>query len=493
MGLSTSHVTRRGSARPLLAALGWVGLAMGLLLMSPSASAHGGFGGSTEARFSFPPWVIWAAGGFLVALSFAVVGAFLTRPGEVLTRQSTAATARKIAVSASSVLGMSWSRMVGTVVLLLVIGNGFHPGNTGLFPATILWLVLWVVLPLVAYTVGDLWPHVSPFHGLARWAETARGPRKVLALPQWVGAWPATGLLAVLVGLEVSGTGWAYDASSLGLVALAYTLVTLVGIALFGADPWLTNAEVFTRMMKLWSAVSPLGWAGRPTWRGFSVPLARVQAARVSDVAFVLVLLLGVNFDGFLATPMGAAALQGLAVLWGSGNGAGVATGVARWSMLTLGLVLFSGVWILAVLAARRAAPSLFAPARISRALVPALLPIAAGYHLAHNVFTLAETLPTLGLVWLDPLGFVDWTGRSYQPGVAVAGWAFTGPGVAATQIALILCGHFVAVLVAHRLAERTFPGRIMALRAELPLTVVMVVYTWAGLWILTGAGGPIS
>ena len=57
-------------------------------------------------------------------------------------------------------------------------------------------------------------------------------------------------------------------------------------------------------------------------------------------------------------------------------------------------------------------------------------------------------------------------------------------------QVAVVLAGHMVAVLVAHRLAERAFPGRIMALRGELPLTFVMVAYTWVGLWVLVSAGG---
>ena len=61
-------------------------------------------------------------------------------------------------------------------------------------------------------------------------------------------------------------------------------------------------------------------------------------------------------------------------------------------------------------------------------------------------------------------------------------------PGViAAAQITLILVGHVLGVVVAHDMALAAAPGRpvLVTLADELPVVLLMIVYTWAGLFLL--------
>lgn len=451
-----------------------------LAWLAPLAAAHSGFGGAVETRFAFPSWVVWAAGGLVVAVSFAVVGAFLTRASpEVGEGRSPL---RVVAVAREANLGWTWGRLLGLVVLVLVVANAFNPASDGVLPQTVVWLGVWALLPLVAYTVGNVWPFVSPFHGLAGFAATARGGRDPVPWPKWLDAWPAVVFFVALVGLEVSGVGWADRAGPLGILVFAYALLTLVGMVVFGASAWLSQAEVVTVTMRWWGAASPLAWQdGRPRWRGFAASLAALPVRTPAQVVFTVAVLYGVNFDGFLVTPAGRAALAALDVLGGA---------MAHVLLLVAGLGLFVAVWFVAARAIGRAAESLRGVRDLSAVFAASLLPIAVAYHLAHNVFTLVEQSPRFLYAVLDPLGFTGWPGAWLHVPERVSLPGSWAAGLGALQVALVLLGHMVAVLVAHRLAERAFPGRIMALRGELPLTFVMVAYTWVGLWVLVSAGG---
>jgi hypothetical protein len=54
------------------------------------------------------------------------------------------------------------------------------------------------------------------------------------------------------------------------------------------------------------------------------------------------------------------------------------------------------------------------------------------------------------------------------------------------SQVALIVAGHVVAVYLAHLVALRLFgdPGR--ALRSQLPMLALMILYTIFSLWIIS-------
>ena len=52
-------------------------------------------------------------------------------------------------------------------------------------------------------------------------------------------------------------------------------------------------------------------------------------------------------------------------------------------------------------------------------------------------------------------------------------------------QVGLILLGHVVSVYVAHRIALRVFETRRQALISQLPMLLLMMAFTVAGLWIL--------
>ncbi len=424
-----------------------------------------------EARVGFPSWLVWVAGAAIVGLTFALVGAFLSRPGAIRADQEASVGAAPLERGNRLLQGM------GLVLLVLVGLNGLVPGSGGLLPEVSVWLAAWAGLPLVAYLVLDPGPHVSPFRAIGRWIEAQRSGRPPLTYPDRLASWPAVVWLILVIGLEVWGGPWR-DPTMLGRVVLGYTGVTVAGMVLFGSHAWLDRVELLDRMLAWWATLAPIhrdqgGW--QVAWSG--ARLGDLAARGPSEVGFVVGLLYGVNFDGFLATAPGQGALLALAGLGGVGSFIVV---------LLAGYGLFLAAFWTCAWAVARMAGTLRPVTEVAGRFAVSLIPIAAGYHLAHDLFYVAENVPLLVEALGDPLGL----GWSLLP--ALGAWSIPAAWSAAlvgTQVALIVLGHVLAVIAAHHAAFGTFPSRIQAIKSEVPLALVMVFYTMVGLWIVSLPG----
>jgi hypothetical protein len=111
------------------------------------------------------------------------------------------------------------------------------------------------------------------------------------------------------------------------------------------------------------------------------------------------------------------------------------------------------------------------ATGRLGGELASTLVPIAAGYTLAHYA--------TLLLVE-GPRGLAQLAGQSLGAVTAVP-----APGlVAGIQIGAVLVGHVVAVVAAHDRSVALLPVE-RRLADQVPLVLLMVAYTMAGLFLL--------
>jgi hypothetical protein len=80
-----------------------------------------------------------------------------------------------------------------------------------------------------------------------------------------------------------------------------------------------------------------------------------------------------------------------------------------------------------------------------------------------------------LGRGW-DLLGTATWS-----PDVTLVGSRFAWYAA----VGAIVTGHVISVWLAHRVALREWSPPRMALRASLPLTALMVLYTALSLWVI--------
>ena len=115
----------------------------------------------------------------------------------------------------------------------------------------------------------------------------------------------------------------------------------------------------------------------------------------------------------------------------------------------------------------------------------PSILPIAAGYHLAHYLTSFLVDGQHVMSVLSYTIGLGErpvTTGFFNRLDTVRLIWL--------TQACAVVIGHVVAILVAHALALRVFPDPRRATLSQLPLALFMVGYTVFGLWLLAAPKG---
>jgi hypothetical protein len=110
------------------------------------------------------------------------------------------------------------------------------------------------------------------------------------------------------------------------------------------------------------------------------------------------------------------------------------------------------------------------------------LIPIAIAYVLAHNCGLILTGAPMIVRSLSDPLGR-GWNllGTAHL----LEGYIVSPASVWFAEIALVVGGHILGVLTAHRVALRLATSHRAAVKSQYALIVVMCAYTVATLWLL--------
>ncbi len=494
--------------------LAWGAAVLGAL--APRVALAHGFG----QRYDLPvPFWLWAAAAAAaVALSFAIIGLFVTAsPGArgywrlnlLRLRLGRVLAGRRVRFAV---------RLASVALLVLVVAAalaGDQSPTRNLAP-TFIWVAWWVGFAYLSALVGNLWAVVNPWAALFGWAEALLGPWRAPArYPARLGVWPAALLFLAFAWIELIYTGRSIPAR-LGHLVVAYSALTWTGMALFGRASWLRHGDPFATAFGVLARFSPTevrvtdreacrrcGVAcgardgtcvdcgecferaapARREWnlRPFAAGLLNTADVTPSMVAFVLLLLSTVTFDGFTATPAWAR-------LEGALYAALTPLGESRLTVIdTGGLLLFPLLFVLVYLAfARwmaRMGDDQLPAATVARLFVLSLVPIAIAYHLAHYFTYLLIQGQLLIRLASDPFGY-GWnlfgTAR-YRPDIGLVG----ARAVWYTAVVAIVLGHVLAVYVAHVVALREYRDRRAALRSQLPMLVLMVGYTVVSLWII--------
>lgn len=434
-------------------------------------------------RYDLPlPVHLYILGGALVvALSFAVVARVVRSPVDGRRRCVAlvmwARTPRPLVVAA-------WlTRALGLAAFALAIVAGLageqHPARN--IAPTLVWIVWWIGLAVVAAFAADVWPWLNPWRTLAMFAARIVPRRPARAYPRRWAEWPAVAGLFLLVWFEL-----VYPAPShprtLAVAALVYSLAMFAGMAAFGRETWLKRGDAFTAFFALLGRFAPLalrrhGLAMRLWGAGLAAPV-RLSPAMV---AFILLMLAAVLFDGFLGTGLWRALERGVRAL--------LPPGADRDNILaaTLGLVglwlAFLGAYRITARAMARIAASHASGRELACRFALTLIPIGVGYNLAHNLSYLLVQGQAIASLLSDPFGrgwnLIGTAHWQVEIGVVDAGAVWT------IALVAIVGGHLVAVYLAHIVALRLFARRRAALRALIPLTVLMVVYTGVSLTVI--------
>ncbi len=432
--------------------------------------AHG-IGGRQDLPIPFEAALTGAILALLV--SFVALGALWTEPrlGADVRRPRPLASVVQGVVSARA---WPWFwRAAGLVAAAyFCVGLLFGPDRVENPTAGVFYVLFWVGLVPLSLLFGPVWPVLNPLRtlhllackGLGRDPATGLRP-----LPGGLGYWPAAGGLLAFVWLELVAPERA-TLPVIGAWLAAYVVFMFGGAVLFGSR-WFDHADAFEVYSTLVGRLAPI--ARRPdgvvTWRNSLDGMAGLRP--VPGLTVLVVVLLGSTmYDSLSNAPVWVRFVQ--------------ESSVPAPVMGTVGLLTVIGL----VLAAYRGATSLAGrwgaaePGTTAGELAHAVVPIAVGYVVAHYyTLLLLEGQRTLALL-SDPLVTgADWLGT--------AGWtvqaAGTSPaGIAMLQVTVIVVGHVVGTVLAHDRALALFPRRTAVL-GQIPLLLLMVVYTVVGLLLL--------
>jgi hypothetical protein len=368
---------------------------------------------------------------------------------------------------AQRVVGWIGVAALGVIIVTGLIGPQNETTNLAIL---VVWVGWWAGYTMSVYLVGNSWPLLNPWRTLAEYV-----PRLGSAdLPERFGVWPSVIGLLLLVYLEVV-TPVAQSPRLLVGVILGYTVVTLGGVAMYGSDTWFDRVDPVAQIFRYYGFVAPI----QRTDEGvkFRLPGTAVIDNRGGEgfagTAFIIAILWVTTYDGFVSIPA-----------WGTLIGPIVQIGVPAllvyFVALLLGYGLFLGLYVAGARIARQTGETYLKASFIGRELATSLLPIAAGYHLAHFLGYFLTLSPSMITVFVNPL-----SAPAQVPVLSIPGW------FSALQLLFVLIGHVMAVWAAHSIAFKLFAGRLQPIRSQYPFIALMIFYTMVSMWIVTSPTGP--
>ena len=492
--------------------------------------AHG-FG----ERYDLPlPLSYFAVGGAAaVILSFAVIGFFVRAEAQAGAAAGYPRFNLFRYAPARALLGgpTLWLlRLVALFLFFLVIATGLfgsaRPADN--LTPTFVWIIWWVGMGFVVSLLGNCWAVINPWKTLFTlaealyhrfWPEWEPGPG--WDYPPGLGVWPAVFLFLAFAWVENALPDNAAPALLAWLI-IAYSVLTLGGMYLFGKQQWLRQGEAFSVIYSFLTrfsvtevrAVDPAACrecaapgCGEPAdgagcidcYECFEYAEAREFNLRPPAIglnaggatipgmtALVLLTLATVTFDGFSDTPEWAATL-GFFLTQTPGLTSPYFNGLVIAN--TLGLVAFPLAFAalyggFAVLMRRMVGGRGPAAEQLMGAFVFSLVPIALAYHFAHYLgFLLIQGQLIIPLA-SDPFG-AGWDlfgGAGYLVNITITNARF----VWFFALITIVTGHIIAVYLAHLRAGAIYRDRGLALRSQLPMLALMVLYTVVSLWIIS-------
>lgn len=385
-------------------------------------------------------------------------------------------------------------QLVSGLFLLILIVAGFTGTNDPLknLLSLSVWTVWWVGCVILQGVTGAFWQTVNPFAGLHQLLPQ-RFRTVNRSLPEWATPWIAAALLLIFGAFYLVDPVPA-DPTRLAVIVSVYTVLTLAGMVLFGGQNWLNRCEFITVLMLWYGKLSPVqtgksGGLGFPGWALFNTD----STLKATTVCIVILLGTG-SFDGLNET-----------FWWLHVNGINPLAFPGRSAIVwqnTLGLVLANALLFLVLylcvswghsLACKRGdAVTDLTRWRLVQVFLPAVLPIAFVYHFAHFLPSFMVDIQYVAVAISSPFGHIDdWLGLGDH--YVSTGFFNTRDSVRViwlSQAGAVVAGHVLGVLISHSAAVKLYNNHRTAVWSQVPLVILMVLYTYLGLWLLAAPRG---
>ena len=450
---------------------------------SPVVLAHG-LGGSSDLPVPYAYSVIGAA--WALTFTFALVAFAWRRP-----RFDPLKPGHPLPSAVTAVVDSRLTRGVAAAAALLfavwvVLAGLWGPQTQANALLGVFYVLLWVGLAAVSLLFGPVWRVISPVrtvYVLLQRITPQSLSRARLSYPEGWGYRPAAVGLFAFVWMELASP----NPASLPWVKswLLIYIVVLLGGAWLCGQRWFARVDPFGVYSMVVSRLSPFRRnpetrriaIGNPFDHLLSLPI------RPGVVALLAVLLGSTAFDSFSSSVTWRNFADGLAKAIHV-----VPVAVSLSALRTIGLLVFAAVVATTFSLAARATGGIDREQRraLPGQMAHSLIPIVVGYIFAHYLSYLVERGQQAVFALADPLGR-GWNllGLAH---LHVAYLLSMHPTVlAVTKVSCVVTGHIVAVIAAHDKALRLLPTGHQ-LTGQLTMMLVMVSYTFTGLYLLFSA-----
>jgi hypothetical protein len=408
--------------------------------------------------------------GMAILASFAILLLFWPRPrlGDAHSGRPLPDVVQRLADSAVVRRSLQALALAVTALVLAAALAGPEDADRNLSP-WVLYVTFWVGLVPASLLLGPVWRVVNPLRLVHRAlrivVRRCPGEKRLDRL----GLWPAAVSLVAFLWLELVAPERS-EPSTVAAFLLGYAVVQVAASLWFGEE-WFARGDGFEVYSSLVARLSPWGRRddGRVVLRNPLVSALHTPA--LPGLAAVVVVLLGSTaFDGLSRT-----------VFWQSGPGAAndILSG-------TLGLlVMIALVAVLYLLGTRLSGRLARQPlGEQPRRYAATVIPIVLGYTIAHYFSLFVLDGQTTWILASNPFG---------SPGVDLFGTygnvvdlSAVGPdAIAYVQVGAVVTGHVLGVILAHERA--LLSARRARASDQLPLVIVMVLFTLGGLGLLFG------
>jgi hypothetical protein len=468
--------------RPRRAATALAAALLALAALPPAAAQAHGLAGKTD--LPIPQWLFAWAAALVLIVSFVALGVLWPKPRLQSPRTRRLFTAPRVAEPLCGLVGIA---IFAAVVYSAFAGTTVPTANLA---PTAIYVIFWVGIPVVSVLLGNVFTLFNPWR--AAYRAVAAAARRVspafdaapLDYPRRLGRWPAVAGIVGFAWLELIYVDRDVP-STLGALALAYALVQLVGMSLYGERTWSERGDAFGVWFGLCGRIAVFTARGREIH--LRPPLSGLPSldALPGTVALACALIGSTTFDGASNGSLWVETephVQSVFKTLGFGQTPAQELAFTVGLLFAIGFV--AGIFWLGIQGMRTVDPRR-RPGELARQFVHTLIPIAFAYTLAHYFSLLAFQGQALGYLISDPLG-----NGSNLLGTANAQVNYTIVSASAiwyVQVAALVAGHVCGLVLAHDRALAVFKDDPRAaLRSQYWMLTVMVGFTCLGLWLLS-------
>jgi hypothetical protein len=446
---------------------------------------------SVRTDLPVPEFLFWWAAAIILVVSF--VGLATLWPEPRLQQPSWKPLPRGIGRTLASRPVELVCGAIGIFLFALTVYAGFEgtQSTAANWTPIFIYVIFWLAFVPLSLLFGDVFRAFNPWRAIGRtFAWVARTVSRSelpepLAYPGWLGRWPAAvGVFGFATMELVVANG--DKPETLAIAVLVYSALTFIGMALYGVERWSDRGEAFSVYFNLFSRLSVFETRDREV--GLRPPLSGLPRLDQlpGTVAMVLVMIGTISFDGFTSKRTWNSRSPDIAQFF---QDRGLTPEHALELTFLLGMlamVLFvSAFYWLGILGAKSVGGG-FSASRLAREFIHSIVPIAMAYAGAHYFTLLLYQGQAIVYLASDPLG--DGSDIFGTAGHQVK-YGLIGSNVEwYVKIAMIVCGHVAALILAHDRALALYRDTRQAVRSQYWMLGVMLGFTLLAVWLVSKA-----